>query len=141
MPGYHVPCRGAAHDGNGDHMAQVRLVFNEPQQFDAVTVTELTVEADRLVLAQGGSVVLDVAADSIAMIDHGTGGRLERLRAKHPNHGRPWTAEEDAKLGELHGQGVGTADLVQHFGRSRGAVRSALLRLGLIERAATEQRA
>lgn len=141
MPGYHVTCRGAMRRrGNGDHVAQVRLVFREPQQFDTATVTELTVEADRLVLAQGGSVVLDVAADSIALIDHGNGGRLERLRAKHPNHGKSWTAMEDAKLRELHGQGVGMADLAHHFGRSRGAVRSALQRLNLIERTANEPR-
>ncbi|MER6814510.1 hypothetical protein ABT299_34990 [Spirillospora sp. NPDC000708] len=120
-------------------MAQMRVVFDGPQRFDSVTVTEMTVEADQIVLLNGGQQVLNVRAESVRTLEgeETGGGRLARLRAKHPNHGKPWSAEEDARLRELHARGVPTADLVRHFGRSRGAVRSALLRLGLVERAAS----
>lgn len=115
-------------------MAQVRLVFSEPQRIDSAMVTELTVEADRLVFAQDGTVVLDVAADTVALVERAGESRLARLRAEHPNHGKPWTVREDDDLRRMFGDGVGTAELARHFGRSRGAVRSALLRLGLVER-------
>ncbi|MFI0349196.1 hypothetical protein [Actinomadura sp. 9N407] len=121
-------------------MAQVRVTFTGPQQFGQVRVTELTVEADRLVLMNGGSAVLDVPAEALASADQGSGGRLDRLRSVHPNHGKAWTEQEDTELRRLFGAGVGTGDLGKHFGRSRGAVRSALLRLGLVERGVPSQR-
>ncbi|XVQ08475.1 hypothetical protein ACQP1W_38855 [Spirillospora sp. CA-255316] len=115
-------------------MTQVRVTFTEPTRFGQVTVTELTVEADQIVLLSEGRPVLDVPAESLKSADRGERGRVARLRSQHPNHGKAWTAEEDAELRRLFGAGVGTADLVRHFGRSRGAVRSALLRLNLVER-------
>ncbi|TDD26102.1 hypothetical protein E1287_36685 [Actinomadura sp. KC06] len=115
-------------------MARIRVIFDSPQTFDAITVTEMTVEADQVVLLNGGTPVLNVAADAVRSLEGAGGGRLARLRAKHPNHGKPWTAEEDAELTRRWNEGVSAADLSEHFGRSRGAVRAAALRLRLPER-------
>ncbi|RSN51761.1 hypothetical protein [Actinomadura sp. WAC 06369] len=122
-------------------MGEVRVTFNGPQRFDAVTVTEMTVQADQLVSLHRGQQVLNVTAESVRTLEtgDGAGGRLERLRAKHPNHGKPWTADEDAQLTARFRAGARPAELAEEFGRSRGAVRSALLRLGLVERAAPER--
>lgn len=89
-------------------MAQMRVVFGGPQRFASVTVSEMTVEADQIVLLNGGQQVLNVRAESVRTLEgeETGGGRLARLRAKHPTHGKPWSAEEDARLRELHGQGV-----------------------------------
>lgn len=115
-------------------MVQIRVSFDSPQRLGAITATDITVEADQLVLLNGGNAVLNVAAGAVRSLERAGGGRLARLRARYPNHGKPWTAEEDAELTRLWGEGASTADLSERFGRSRGAVRSAALRLNLGER-------
>ena len=54
------------------------------------------------------------------------------IREKHPNAFRPWSGEDDAWLRDLFKQGQATAGLAKHFGRKPGAIRSRLLKLGLI---------
>ncbi|MGI5208739.1 hypothetical protein ACQEU6_45135 [Spirillospora sp. CA-108201] len=115
-------------------MPEVRVMFERPQTFGSVTVSEMRVEADRLVLVNAGAVALDVAVTEVRSVDWGTGARAERLRALFPNHGKPWTTEEDAELRRMWEAGTPKSELVKHFGRSPGGVRSALLRLGLVQR-------
>ncbi len=43
----------------------------------------------------------------------------------------PWTKELEKELTELHHDGFNTRELSQHFGRSKGAIRSRLKKLGL----------
>ncbi|MER5785558.1 hypothetical protein ABT104_28175 [Streptomyces mobaraensis] len=55
-----------------------------------------------------------------------------RLRERHPNYGRPWSAEDDERLLALYRGGE--RDLVAlgaEFGRQPSAVRSRLAKLGL----------
>ena len=63
----------------------------------------------------------------------GTTVWLAKQRKNHPLHGQPWTDELDAELTRLHGRGLSTKDLAAHFQRSRGAISSRLMKLGLIE--------
>ncbi|MGI5201461.1 hypothetical protein ACQEU6_07760 [Spirillospora sp. CA-108201] len=63
-------------------MAQVRVTFEGPQTFGAITVTDMTVEADQLVLLKGGTAVLNVAADVVRSAEGVNGGRLAQLRAR-----------------------------------------------------------
>ncbi|MDB5178805.1 MAG: putative helicase, partial [Patescibacteria group bacterium] len=53
-------------------------------------------------------------------------GKLEAMRATHPNAFRPWKAEDDAKLKQLFEDGVGLAALSDTFGRHPGSIRSRL---------------
>lgn len=59
--------------------------------------------------------------------------RLEKMRLKHPNAYRPWSAEDDAKLTELFRDNATVSTLTKEFGRHRGAINSRLVRLGLVE--------
>lgn len=47
-----------------------------------------------------------------------------------PNAGKPWTAEDDARLQQCFAQGLGLAQLAQELGRTRWAVESRLVKLG-----------
>lgn len=114
-------------------MGQVRVVFDTPQQFGTVTLTEITVDADRLVLMAGGTVTLDVAAGVVRTLDGGAATRTARLRGRNRNHGRSWQPVEEAELRRLWGA-MSVAELAAHFGRSRGAISSAARRLKLPER-------
>ena len=116
-------------------MSTVRVVFTEPQTFGGVTVQEVTVRADRLVLMDGGDVTLDVAAGVVRSLDDGPEAHGARLRAAHRNHGRSWTDAEYAELRRLWAD-MGMKELEEHFGRSQNAVTSAARRLRLPERAA-----
>ena len=50
------------------------------------------------------------------------------------NAGRPWTEELKHEVAELFNQGKSIAELAQHFGRSKGAISSELVRQGVIIR-------
>ncbi|KAB7851166.1 hypothetical protein [Streptomyces mobaraensis] len=56
----------------------------------------------------------------------------QRFRERHPDHGRPWSAEDDERLLALYRNGErDPAALGAEFGRQASAVRSRLARLGL----------
>ena len=50
------------------------------------------------------------------------------------NAGRPWTEELKHEVAGLFNQGKSIAELAQHFGRSKGAISSELVRQGVIIR-------
>ena len=60
-------------------------------------------------------------------------GKLTAIREKFPNVGRPWSKESDEELTQLFKARKTTKELTEHFGRQRGAIRSRLVKLGLIE--------
>ncbi|MFD0691139.1 hypothetical protein [Actinomadura fibrosa] len=120
-------------------MGTVRVVFETPQDFDGVRVPELTVDADRLVLVAGGTVVLDVPADNVREVGPPEEAAqvpaavepLPELRTPYPNAGRIWTAAEEDELRRLWAAGASEAELVERFGRSPEAIDGAVHRLGL----------
>lgn len=59
-------------------------------------------------------------------------GSREESRASHPNAYRPWSTEDDAWLKDLFIQGQAAGALARHFGRKAGAIRSRLIKLGLV---------
>ena len=62
---------------------------------------------------------------------------LNHLDEKKPkknlpaNAGKPWSAEEDAKLRTYYEAGMSKKELCAEFGRSSGSISSRLARLGL----------
>jgi ATP-dependent exoDNAse (exonuclease V) alpha subunit len=62
-----------------------------------------------------------------------SGGKLARVRETYPNAGRAWTEEDDRRLKELYEDGATTKALCKEFGRKSGAIRSRLVKLGLVE--------
>ena len=59
--------------------------------------------------------------------------RLETIRGKHPNAYRPWSKKEDEDLKERFLSGEPAKSISQEFGRQPGAIRSRLIKMGLIE--------
>ena len=61
------------------------------------------------------------------------GRTLEEIRVTHPNAYKPWDDEQDKQLTELFNQATAMVKIAKAFGRQRGAIRSRLMKLGLIE--------
>lgn len=49
------------------------------------------------------------------------------------NAGKPWTSEDDGNLIEMYEDGVSITKIAAHYKRTRGAIRSRLVKLGLEE--------
>ena len=58
---------------------------------------------------------------------------VTEIRQGHPKAYEKWTSEDDERLKGMHAAGVGVSELAEHFGRMRGAIRSRLRKLGLLE--------
>jgi hypothetical protein len=56
---------------------------------------------------------------------------VEAIRVRHANAYKPWTADDDALLLELHRAGRTLSELAEQFGRHKGGIRSRLNKLGL----------
>mgnify|MGYP001614908592 CR=1 FL=1 len=57
---------------------------------------------------------------------------FEKIREKHPSAYLPWDKSQDDKLHNLFIKNSSISDLVKIFSRTRGAIRSRLIKLGLI---------
>ncbi|MFI0736846.1 hypothetical protein ACH4PU_01875 [Streptomyces sp. NPDC021100] len=128
--------------------ARFRVVFREyvtdPDDGDCLRRAK-TVLADRLALEDGdlvlwlreaevgrfaSAVVRAVEVESVPGFRPREDPR--RLRERHPNYGRPWSAEDDERLLALYRGGErDLTALGAEFGRQPSAVRSRLARLGL----------
>ena len=58
---------------------------------------------------------------------------VEEVRAGHRDAYRPWSAELDEELTVMYCEGVNVKNLADHFGRTRGAIRSRIKKLELQE--------
>ena len=57
----------------------------------------------------------------------------KRQKSLPPNAGKPWLPEEEEALLEGFDRGLSVADLARKHGRTVGAIRSRLMKLGRIE--------
>lgn len=57
--------------------------------------------------------------------------KRQRRQELPPNAGKPWTEEDDRTLGDRFGTGAELKELAAQFGRTRWALQSRLLKLGL----------
>lgn len=56
---------------------------------------------------------------------------VELVRTKYGEPSRPWTPEQDKKLTEMFNNNSSDSEIIKHFGRNAGAIRSRLRKLGL----------
>ena len=61
------------------------------------------------------------------------GAGFGKIREKHPNAYKPWTAGQDEELKDFFANDMGLAELAKTFGRKTGAIRSRLVKLGLLD--------
>ena len=59
--------------------------------------------------------------------------RLEQIRRKHPNAGKKWESADDERLVTDFKAGAGISELANRLGRQYGAIRSRLVKHGLID--------
>lgn len=55
------------------------------------------------------------------------------IRERHPNTGKPWSAQADDELRKLFESGNSIADLALYFQRTANGVRARLVKLGLLD--------
>ena len=55
--------------------------------------------------------------------------------ARPPRKGQPWSHHEDQELLDAHQHGHPIAHIARHHGRTTGAIRSRLVRMGVVEKA------
>ena len=58
---------------------------------------------------------------------------MEKQKELHANAYAPWTDEDDNRLRHLYAEGKSTSELMEVFGRNRGAITSRIKKLGLKE--------
>ena len=58
---------------------------------------------------------------------------FKKIREIYPNAYRPWDKEQDKKLRELFAKGASVTNLAKTLGRKNGAIRSRLIKLGLVD--------
>lgn len=58
---------------------------------------------------------------------------VEEIRTRHKDAYRPWTPALDRELSVMFSEGVTIKDMAKHFGRTKGAIVSRMMRLGLVE--------
>jgi F-box protein, helicase, 18 len=58
---------------------------------------------------------------------------VEKIRAEHEEAYKPWSREEDAELKRMFDRGTRIPDISTRFGRTTGAIRSRLKKIGLIK--------
>ena len=98
--------------------------------FAAMPAPELAALHKQFLTAIGGKDPADIKKEK----ESGEGlSRLQKMRQKHPNAYKAWSAEDDARLTELFRDNAKVSTLVKEFGRQRGAINSRLIRLGLVE--------
>ncbi|WP_329519883.1 hypothetical protein [Spirillospora sp. NBC_01491] len=109
------------------------MIFAEEQNFAGALVTEVTVDAARLVLVGAqGEALLDVPVAGVRNVDRGRQARTERLKAEHVNHGRPWDESERTRLREMCASKTPMREMINQIGRSSGSIRGEMRRLGLV---------
>ncbi|MSR70488.1 AAA family ATPase [Candidatus Kaiserbacteria bacterium] len=103
--------------------------------FAQMPVPELAELHKKFVTAIGGKEPVPGQASNFKDANNKQDGqnRLEKIREKHPNAYKPWSAEDDARLTELFRNSTKTSALIKEFGRHKGAIESRLMRLGLVE--------
>ena len=99
--------------------------------FGKIPQVELADMQSNFVVACGGDP--SVASGSGKTKKAKGGAKLARIRERHPNAYRSWGKVEDDMLRALFASERSVADIAKEFGRGPGAIRSRLVRLGLID--------
>ncbi|MBI5971339.1 MAG: AAA family ATPase [Deltaproteobacteria bacterium] len=95
--------------------------------FGKIAEDEITARHVRFIHSCGGKTPLESDDVSPASPSH-----FEKIREKHQMAYLPWDKAQDDKLRGLFAQGSPVSGLAETFNRTRGAIRSRLVKLGLL---------
>jgi uncharacterized protein (DUF433 family) len=117
-----------------------QILLNHPQ----INLSDIMVSArvaeqliQELVTVQGTVMIeanLEVTCHNGRLID------LTSMRRQFPRAFEPWTRQEEEDLAGQYHQGLSAAEIAALHGRKRGAIRTRLKKLGLIERRSDNRR-
>jgi hypothetical protein len=110
--------------------------------FSGMTGNEMTARHERFLRGRGGTIQSESRA-SAPNAARALGEPMTRetppssgfdvIRVRHPNAYLPWDKAQDEQLRELFAQGSTVSSLAHTFNRTRGAIRSRLAKLGLVD--------
>ena len=95
--------------------------------------SELVSLQEKFIKACGGQ-IKKIELEEEAVKEKKSKSGFEKIREISPNAYRPWSKGQDEKLRELFVKGSSINDLINVFGRKRGAIRSRLTKLGFMKR-------
>lgn len=98
--------------------------------FSTVAGDEMTARHERFLRQSGGT----IQSNEPMTRESPPASGFDRVRARHPNAYFPWDKTQDERLRELFMGGLPVAGLAHTFNRTRGAIRSRLVKLGLVEK-------
>jgi len=98
--------------------------------FAAMPAAEVAALQKQFLAAIGGKDPAEIKKEK----ESGEGlSRLQKMRQKHPNAYKAWSADDDTRLTEMFTASAKVSTLVKEFGRQRGAINARLIKLGLID--------
>ncbi|MEQ8688666.1 MAG: 3'-5' exonuclease [Imperialibacter sp.] len=111
------------------HIPEALMPFNFPKS-PQIHVISIPPEEDR----KGEVSVGGLKRGGVSLGDtHQKSYTVEEVRAGHKDAYKPWSAELDEELTVMYCEGVNVKNLAEHFGRTRGAIRSRIKKLELQE--------
>ena len=100
-------------------------VSPEALEIDGALAAQGAADAARFAHLAKAAAARQVAPENPSK-DSSWSGKLETMRASHPNAFKPWPPGDDDKLKELFENGVGLAELSARFGRQPGSIAARL---------------
>lgn len=116
-------------------VARQDSVFNNQSaeiesEFSRLSDDDLTLKHNTFILSVGGE--LARSTETLQRVKE-KAYSVENVRKTHPNAYCPWGEDEDENLVEYHLAGRPQREIAQLLGRNTGAIRSRLVKLGLID--------
>lgn len=102
--------------------------INAQKKISVIAPVELSKVQTDFIIACGGKNI----TESIALKDIKSVSVYDKIRKTHANAYRRWDEAQDKKLKELYTKDCPIKDIAERFGRNKGAIRSRLVKLGLI---------
>ena len=114
------------------------------ETFNLMPEKELAQMHERFIKAAGGNVAVvdttphisartDVRRNAPGKNTEGNQNPYSKIREKYPSAYQRWSKEDDEQLLKLFSQKLSVAEIAKRFGRKSGAVRSRLMKMGLLE--------
>ncbi len=103
------------------------------ETFATIPIAELELLRRNFIRAFGGQPSPRLRPARKEKEGHVPTSRLDKLREKFPNAGRPWSEKDDELLKKMFAEDRPQKEMAQHFGRKPGAIHARLGLLGLVE--------
>lgn len=124
----------AKYDRLDDKARRSKFGLYSPQPLTAISHGK-DLQLDKLTLAEAQARATPIPALQVAKTAMSASGEMSpsAVPASAPNHGMPWTAEQEQTLRDCLGKGVTVEDIAAELGRTPVAILARIRKLGLPE--------